>query len=190
MLQLKVGDMRKIISLLAIMMLVACEKQPTPMSESTQGTKNLEKSLPIASSTPSQTNILKIDWQKIASNEPAIDPKNFKYPFELDSEAVKMYAKEYNIDNQSARYQMTVGMALNEVLSKLLDQLGTTYTSHEIIIDKTDNMPVLRVHTTANVANLQENYVFADKFAKGLTMKVQVINDGVKQPIKNPHSDE
>lgn len=173
------------------MVLVACEK-PTNQNQSLSPEQTASSPVVnVANSTDvAQSGLKKIDWQKIDSGEKAIDPKDFKYPFELDSEAVKMYAKEYNIDNESARYQMTVGMVINEVLSKLLDELGTSYASHEIVIDKTDNLPILKVHTTVDVVNFSADYVFSDKFAKGLSIKVQLINDGVKKPIKNPHSDE
>lgn len=172
--------------------LVACEKPITQNPiQSSQQTASSSAVISVASTADdAQGNLKKIDWQKIASGEKAIDPKNFKYPFELGSEVVKMYAKEYNIDNESARYQMTVGMVINEVLLKLLDELGTSYASHEIVIDKTDKRPILKVHTTADVANFSADYVFSDKFAKGLSIKVQLINDGVKKPIQNPHSDE
>lgn len=174
--------------------LVACEKSsiqqqsPTPQMQ-TASTPKIADSSTVASTANVQGDWKKIDWQKIDSGEKAIDPKTFNYLFELDSDVVQMYAKEYNIDKISARYQMTVGMAVNELLSKLLDQLDTSYVSHEIVIDKADSMPILKVHTTPNVENFSAEYVFADTFAKGLSIKVQIINDGVKQPIKNPHSE-
>lgn len=170
--------------------LVACEKPPIQnQSPSPQQTASSPVVSVASTADVAQGNLKKIDWQKIDSGEKAIDPKTFNYPFELDSDVVQMYAKEYNIDKISARYQMTVGMAVNELLSKLLDQLDTSYVSHEIAIDKADSMPILKVHTTPNVENFSAEYVFADTFAKGLSIKVQIINDGVKQPIKNPHSE-
>lgn len=166
--------------------LFACEPPSKPDNQTVQA--DINSSTPTAIASTSQANqVKKIDWQKIASNETAIDPKTFTYPFELDSEVVKMYAKEYNLDNETARYQMTVGMAVNEVLAKLLDELGTSYVSHEM--NNQTKIPSLVVHTTAEVATLEKEYVFADKFAKGLIINVKIINDGIKQPIKNPHSE-
>lgn len=176
--------------------LIACQPktdntEPQTIQASQTAPQTLEKSEQAQTAKPTTKQNQTIDWQKIDSGERAIDPTTFSYPFELDSEPVKIYAKTYQIDNQSARYQMTVGMAINELLSKLLDQLGVEYVSHEIAInDKKSAVPVLVVHTTKAIEPSEGEYVFADKFAKGLTIKVKIINDGIKKSVKNPHEND
>ena len=118
-----------------------------------------------------------INWALVDSGVKPVDKASFKYPFELDSEPVKAYAEMYHVDNETSRYNLTVGMAVNEVLSKVLDQLGTAYVSHELTAGKNS---AFVIHTTQQIAPSQYTYVFAEPFAKGLTIPVKIINDGKK----------
>lgn len=122
--------------------------------------------------TPKQIN-----WALIDSGVKAVDKARFHYPFALDSEPVKAYAEMYHVDNQTSRYNLTVGMAVNEILSKVLDQIGSSYVSHELTPGK-DSAFV--IHTTKQIAPSEYTYVFAEPFAKGLTIPVKIINDGKK----------
>ncbi len=79
--------------------------------------------------------------------EPA-DLANYEYPFAIDSQNVKNYADYFKVDDATAQYNLTVGMASNEALTKVLDQLGNSYTSHEVTDGKDAK---LIIHTTANV---------------------------------------
>ena len=118
-----------------------------------------------------------INWALVDSVVKPVDKASFKYPFALDSEPVKAYAEMYHVDNETSRYNLTVGMAVNEVLSKVLDQLGTAYVSHELTAGKNS---AFVIHTTQQIAPSQYTYVFAEPFAKGLTIPVKIINDGKK----------
>ncbi|OBX63555.1 hypothetical protein A9299_00660 [Moraxella osloensis] len=118
-----------------------------------------------------------INWALVDSGIKPVDKASFKYPFALDSEPVKAYAEMYHVDNETSRYNLTVGMAVNEVLSKVLDQLGTAYVSHELTAGKNS---AFVIHTTQQIAPSQYTYVFAEPFAKGLTIPVKIINDGKK----------
>lgn len=118
-----------------------------------------------------------INWALVDSGVKPVDKASFKYPFALDSEPVKAYAEMYHVDNETSRYNLTVGMAVNEVLSKVLDQLGTAYVSHELTAGKNS---AFVIHTTQQIAPSQYTYVFAEPFAKGLTIPVKIVNDGKK----------
>ncbi|WP_019518811.1 hypothetical protein [Faucicola boevrei] len=170
---------------LSIMTLSACQKNEQSQSVST----NIASPAEAISSSPQTVQTTqtprKVDWQLLANDVVSVTEEKFNYPFKLDSEPVKIYAKSYQLDLQSARHQMTVGMASNELLSKLLDQLGEDYVSHEITTDKN---PVFIVHTTPNVEPSQGKYTFSDPFAEGLSIDVSVINDGIKTPSINPHT--
>lgn len=118
-----------------------------------------------------------INWALVDSGVKPVDKARFKYPFALDSEPVKAYAEMYHVNNETSRYNLTVGMAVNEVLSKVLDQLDTAYVSHELTAGKNS---AFVIHTTQQIAPSQYTYVFAEPFAKGLTIPVKIINDGKK----------
>lgn len=176
---------------MAMVLLAACQ----PASTTNQPGQNSAASTPVASvqsplqvaSVPvasgvsdqaAQTGAPKqIDWALIDSGVKAVDTARFNYPFALDSEPVRAYAEMYHVDNQTSRYNLTVGMAVNEILSKVLDQIGTSYVSHELTAGK-DSAFV--IHTTKQIAPSEYTYVFAEPFAKGLTIPVKIINDGKK----------
>lgn len=122
-------------------------------------------------------SIKKIDWTLIDSGVARVNVDEFAYPFTLDSAPVKAYMDAYQVDAKTARYNLTVGMAVNEVLNKVLDQIGTAYVSHELTAGKSSKFIV---HTTSRIAPSQHDYIFAEPFAKGLTIPVEIINDGEK----------
>ena len=122
-----------------------------------------------------------IDWSLVASGEKVVDPANYKYPFALDSQNVRDYAEYFDVDNATAQHNLTISMASNEALSKLLDQLSDSYTSHEIIDSK--DMKLV-IHTTPDVAASSYDYVLSDDFAKGLVLPIEIKPDGKKSDVK------
>ena len=138
-----------------------------------------------ATSSTAQTadaaDVHTIDWSLVASGEKAVDPANYKYPFALDSQNVRDYAKYFGVDNTTAQHNLTISMASNEALSKLLDQLSDSYTSHEIIDSK--DMKLV-IHTTPDVAASSYDYVLSDDFAKGLVLPIVIQPDSKKDEVK------
>ena len=131
--------------------------------------------------TPDAADVHTIDWSLVASGEKAVDPANYKYPFALDSQNVRDYAEYFDVDNATAQHNLTISMASNEALSKLLDQLSDSYTSHEIIDSK--DMKLV-IHTTPDVAASSYDYVLSDDFAKGLVLPIEIKPDGKKGDVK------
>lgn len=128
---------------------------------------------------------IEIDWRKIDSGVKPIDPATFNYPFALDSQPVKSYMEFFSVDAPTAQHNLTVGMASNEALSRVLDQLGNRYVSHEL----TDGSDIkLVIHTTNDAAASRYNYVFADPFARGLSLPIVILPDGKKTTKAAPHS--
>lgn len=168
--------------------LSACQPTPKPpTASSTESTAVASVSYNTASA-PTQTAQMAstataprspqaIDWAQIDSGVKAVDKTKFDYPFALDSKPVQAYADAYHVDANSARYNLTVGMAVNEVLAKVLDQIGTAYVSHELTAGKTSEFIV---HTTPRIKPSRHTYVFAEPFAHGLTIDVVIVNDGIK----------
>ena len=134
-----------------------------------------------ATQTPDAADVHTIDWSLIASGEKAVDPANYEYPFALDSQNVRDYAEYFGVDNATAQHNLTISMASNEALSKLLDQLSDSYTSHEIIDSK--DMKLV-IHTTPDVAASSYDYVLSDDFAKGLVLPIVIQPDGKKGDVK------
>ncbi|MFW2177928.1 MULTISPECIES: hypothetical protein [unclassified Moraxella] len=150
--------------------------QPIVQASPSQPTLNPHEAIAsVATSTkPNTTQATQpraIDWQALDSGVKAVDKASFNYPFKLDSEPVKAYAEAYHVDPQTARYQLTVGMASNEVLSKLLDQLGTDYVSHQLTGGKDAKLVIL---TNQNIIPSQSVYIFGEPYAKGLSLPVAV----------------
>ena len=135
----------------------------------------------VTAATPEAPKVNTIDWSLVASGEKAVDPANYKYPFALDSQNVRDYAEYFGVDNATAQHNLTISMASNEALSKLLDQLSDSYTSHEIIDSK--DMKLV-IHTTPDVAASSYNYVLSDDFAKGLVLPIEIKPDGEKSDVK------
>lgn len=118
-----------------------------------------------------------IDWAAIATSETPVKRADFDYPFAIDSQNVSDYADYFKLDRQTAQHNLTVSMASNELLSKMLNQLGMSYTSHELTDDEEIT---LIVHTTPDIAAGRYDYVFEGDFAKGLVLPVVIVPDGVK----------
>nr|WP_317200183.1 hypothetical protein [uncultured Psychrobacter sp.] len=121
-----------------------------------------------------------MDWSLMASDVTPIDRADFDYPFESDSQNVKDYADYFDVDTATAQYNLTVGMASNEALSKALDQLSNNYTSHEL----TDGEDIkLIIHTTPDIQADRYDYVFEGDYAKGLTLPIVIVPDGKKAEV-------
>ena len=135
----------------------------------------------VTAATPEAPKVNTIDWTLVASGEKAVDPANYKYPFALDSQNVRDYAEYFDVDNATAQHNLTISMASNEALSKLLDQLSETYTSHELTDDK--EMKLI-IHTTPDVAASRYDYVLSDDFAKGLVLPIVIQPDSKKGEVK------
>lgn len=129
----------------------------------------------------SSTTTKTIDWSVMASGESAANLADYDYPFELDSQSVKSYADYFKVDNTTAQHNLTVSMASNEALSKVLDQLSDSYTSHELTDGK--DMKLI-IHTTPDVAASSHDYVLYDDFAKGLVLPIMIQPDGKKGDVK------
>ena len=134
-----------------------------------------------ATQTADAADVHTIDWSLVASGEKAVDPANYEYPFALDSQNVRDYAEYFGVDNATAQHNLTISMASNEALSKLLDQLSDSYTSHEIIDSKEMK---LVIHTTPDIAASSYDYVLSDDFAKGLVLPIETKPDGKKSDVK------
>ena len=131
--------------------------------------------------TADAADVHTIDWSLVASGEKAVDPATYEYPFALDSQNVRDYAEYFKVDNATAQHNLTVSMASNEALSKVLDQLSETYTSHEL----TDNKEMkLIIHTTPDVAASSYDYVLSGDFAKGLVLPIVIQPDSKKGEVK------
>ena len=123
----------------------------------------------------------KIDWSIMESGESPADLADYDYPFALDSQNVRDYADYFKVDNATARHNLTVSMASNEALSKVLDQVSDSYTSHELIDG--EDMKLI-IHTTPDVDASSYDYVLANDFAKGLVLPIVIQSDGVKGEAK------
>ena len=134
-----------------------------------------------AAQTADAADVHTIDWSLVASGEKAVDPATYEYPFALDSQNVRDYAEYFGVDNATAQHNLTVSMASNEALSKVLDQLSETYTSHELTDDK--EMKLI-IHTTPDVAASSYDYVLSDDFAKGLVLPIVIQPDSKKGEVK------
>lgn len=118
-----------------------------------------------------------IDWSEIANGTAPVAADKFQYPFAADSKQVTAYMSFFKVDAQTAQHNLTIGMASNEALTQVLDQLGTRYVSHEL----TDGEDIqMIVHTTPEIAPSRHDYVFADDFAKGLTLPIVIQPDASK----------
>ncbi len=122
-----------------------------------------------------------IDWSKVASQEPAANTADYVYPFAIDSQNVKNYADYFKVDNTTAQHNLTISTASNEALSKVLDQLGSSYTSHEMTDGKDAK---LIIHTTADMDASSYDYVLEEEFAKGLVLPIEIVPDGKKGDAK------
>lgn len=161
----------------SIGVMTGCDNSADPVNTATSEVAQITKSLE-STSTSSTTDI---DWTAVATDEPAAMRADYKYPFTIDSQNVQDYADYFKVDNATAQHNLTVGMASNEALSKVLDQLEGTYISHQL----TDGEKVeLIIHTTPEVKASRYDYVFEEDFAKGLVLPIVIQPDGVKGDAK------
>lgn len=118
-----------------------------------------------------------MDWSEVANGAESVAADQFEYPFAADSKQVTAYMSFFKVDAQTAQHNLTIGMASNEALTQVLDQLGTRYVSHEL----TDGEDIqMIVHTTPEIAPSRHDYVFADDFARGLTLPIVIQPDASK----------
>ena len=162
-----------------ILALTGCDNS-ADNSNSTDSVDSSDKTS-VTAATSEAAKVNTIDWSLVASGEKAVDPANYKYPFALDSQNVRDYAEYFDVDNATAQHNLTISMASNEALSKLLDQLSDSYTSHEIIDSK--DMKLV-IHTTPDVAASSYDYVLSDDFAKGLVLPIVIQPDSKKGEVK------
>ena len=167
-----------IIASAGMMTLTGCDNS-ADNSNGTDSVDSYDKTSVTAASEAAKANT--IDWSLVASGEKAVDRTNYKYPFALDSQNVRDYAEYFKLDNATAQHNLTISMASNEALSKVLDQLSESYTSHEIIDSK--DMKLV-IHTTPDVAASSYDYVLSDDFAKGLVLPIVIQPDGKKGEVK------
>lgn len=167
-----------IIASAGMMTLTGCDNS-ADNSNGADSIDSSDKNSVTAASEAAKANT--IDWSLVASGEKAVDRTNYKYPFALDSQNVRDYAEYFKLDNATAQHNLTISMASNEALSKVLDQLSESYTSHEIIDSK--NMKLV-IHTTPDVAASSYDYVLSDDFAKGLVLPIVIQPDGKKGEVK------
>ena len=168
-----------IIASAGMLALTGCDNS-ADNSNSTDSVDSSDKTS-VTAATSEAAKVNTIDWSLVASGEKAVDPANYKYPFALDSQNVRDYAEYFDVDNATAQHNLTISMASNEALSKLLDQLSDSYTSHEIIDSKEMK---LVIHTTPDVAASRYDYVLSDDFAKGLVLPIEIKPDGKKSDVK------
>lgn len=147
----------------------------TSTTENVSG--NVSSTLSTTAPTLTADGKIQINWQQMDSGVPAVDKRNFSYKFAPDSIPVQNYVKAYKVDNLTAQYNLTIGMGANEPLDKVLDQIGTSYVSHELTAGKDSK---LIIHTTPKVMASEHNYILTDPFAKGLILPVKIIPDGKK----------
>lgn len=174
-----------IFSMISVALVTGCDNSNTTdtvtdSATATEQSAAVNNDIETNSTVDNSTVTTDIDWSKVASSEQAADRANYNYPFDIDSQNVKDYADYFKVDTATAQHNMTVGMASNEALSKVLDQLEGTYTSHEL----TDGETVeLIIHTTPAVKASRYDYVFEDDFAKGLILPIVIQPDGVKSEL-------
>ena len=173
-----------IIASAGILALTGCDNSADNSTNADSVDSSDKTSVTAATSEAAKVN--NIDWSLVASGEKAVDPANYEYPFALDSQNVRDYAEYFGVDNATAQHNLTVSMASNEALSKVLDQLSETYTSHELT---DDNDMKLIIHTTPDVAASRYDYVLSDDFAKGLVLPIVIQPDSKKGEVK-AHGEE
>lgn len=150
-----------------------CHQDGSPsLPDDLEGKTSENAIQPIAPKTlASRQNPIHIDWAALDTGVAPIDPKDYAYPFAIDSEPVQNYAKEYNITPTQAQHSMMLVMAAPEALGKVLDQIQGHYLGHYF----TDGEQVsLVIETTDKVVGSRYEYVFADKFGEGLLLPVVV----------------
>ncbi len=136
---------------------------------------------PVSESAQPSTTAKTIDWSIMESGESPADLADYDYPFALDSQNVRDYAEYFDVDSATAQHNLTVSMASNEALSKVLDQVSDSYTSHELTDGK--DMKLI-IHTLPDVSASSYDYVLSDNFAKGLVLPIEIKPDGVQDEVE------
>ncbi|MGM8897194.1 MULTISPECIES: hypothetical protein [unclassified Psychrobacter] len=163
-----------IIATTSIWALTGCDNATDSVDTTDQTTQT-------ATANSSASEVDTIDWSLIDSGEKPADRANYKYPFAIDSQNVLDYADYFKVDAATAQHNLTVSMASNEALSKVLDQVSDSYTSHELTDGK--DMKLI-IHTTPDVAASSYDYVLSDDFAKGLVLPIVIQPDGEKGDVE------
>ncbi|MBP2279287.1 hypothetical protein RCH20_000991 [Psychrobacter sp. PL15] len=172
-----------VLSAFSIAMLAGCDNSADPTNTNSEVAK--QDAATEVASAPAAPVTNTIDWQAVASGETPAELANYEYPFPLDSESVRSYADYFKVDSAVAQHNITIGMASNEGLSKVLDQLDSSYTSHEL----TDGENIeLIIHTTSDIKASSYDYVLAEDFAKGLILPIVIKPDSKKSDLK-PHGE-
>lgn len=127
--------------------------------------------VPTAKPITTQDGKIQLDWSHIHTKTPKADTQSYSYPIALDAQAVKNYAKQYQISDQQAQHSIVVGMAAPEALGKVLDQLDGEYRGHEL---KDGADMTLVIYVSDKVVGETQEYVFADKFGEGLSIPVVI----------------
>lgn len=178
-----------LVSTLSMVALAGCDTSTTDTAANsvtvTEQSAAIDESATSVAVNDDSALITAVDWSKIASGEQPATVADYNYPFAIDSQNVQNYADYFNVDKTTAQHNITISTASNEALSKVLDQLGSSYTSHEVI-DGEDAK--LIIHTTPDVDASSYNYVFAEPFAKGLVLPIEIVPDGVKSNV-DPHAE-
>lgn len=178
-------------STFSLMALTSCNNNDTAatvVDPATTVDQDISTATPPTIDTANDSTVITdIDWSKVASGVQAADRASYDYPFAVDSQNVQDYADYFEVDKATAQHNLTVGMASNEALSKVLDQLSNSYTSHEL----TDGETVeLIIHTIPEVNASRYDYVFEEDFAKGLMLPIVIQPDGKKdETVVNPHEE-
>lgn len=167
------------ITALSALLLIACTPNNETNSNETSSADNASTDTATEAADTQNADSAQgaIDWTKLDTGVTKVAPSDYDYSFAPDSQPVRAYMDYFDVDATTAQYNLTVSMASNEALSKLLDQLGTNYVSHEII-DGNDLKMV--VHTTDAVPAATYDYVIAGDFGKGLVLPIEIVPDGVK----------
>lgn len=152
----------------------------TTESVATEQTATSLADIENSNNAETEAKVIAIDWSKVDSGEPAATVADYEYPFAIDSQNVKNYADYFKVDNTTAQHNLTISTASNEALSKVLDQLDMSYTSHEMTDGKDAK---LVIHTTADIDASSYDYVLAEPFAKGLVLPIEIVPDGVKSEV-------
>ncbi len=166
-----------------ILTLSGCDNNSDTTTESvaTEQTATSLADTDNSNSAETDAKITAIDWSKVDSGEPAATVTDYEYPFAIDSQNVKNYADYFKVDNATAQHNLTISTASNEALSKVLDQLDTSYTSHEMTDGKDAK---LVIHTTTDIDASSYDYVLSEPFAKGLVLSIVIQPDGKKSEVK------
>lgn len=168
----------------SMFMLIGCDNPATTTETTTDITATPTEQVTSTPADPNPVQATAVDWSKVASGVSPANVADYEYPFAIDSQNVQNYADYFKVDKATAQHNITISTASNEALSIVLDQLGSSYTSHEMTDGKDAK---LIIHTTADIDASSYDYVLAEPFAKGLILPIEIVPDGVKSK-GDPHA--